>query len=86
LTLTEDGAGSGFKFLFPTLVAGNYLLSVLHEDTGYAKNEIVMINVLKISSISPKTGSKYGTRLTIAGNGFPSTGIVIKFGTDGKFC
>ena len=86
LVLTEDGGGTGFTFPFPVLVTENYLLSVLHEDVGYAKNDIVMINVLKISSISPQTGSKYGTRLTITGNGFPPTGIAIKFGTAGKLC
>ena len=39
-----------------------------------------MANILKITSISPQTGSKYGTRLTITGNGFPASDIVINFG------
>lgn len=64
----------------PILVYGNYLLSVTHSVVGHAKNEILMVNVVKITSISPTTGSMHGTRITITGNGFPSTGIVINYG------
>jgi hypothetical protein len=70
----------------PALVHGSYLLAVTHEDKGYAKNEINMNNVLKITGISPTTGSQWGTRLTVSGNGFPTSGVVINFGDSNKYC
>ena len=34
LTLTEDGAGTGFTFVMPSLVYGDYLLSLTHSVVG----------------------------------------------------
>ena len=57
VALTEDTSGTGFTFEMPVLVHGNYLLKVTHQDSGYAKNDISMANILKITSISPNSGS-----------------------------
>lgn len=85
VTATADDSGTGFTFPMPVLVAGTYKVQVVHNTKGNAKNTHTMANTLKIVSISPKTGSKHGTRITVNGNGFPATGVSILFG-EGKFC
>jgi len=82
---TADPAGTGFTFAMPALVHGTYKVQVVHATKGNAKNTHTMANTLKISSISPVTGSKQGTRITVNGNGFPATGVKILFG-ENKFC
>ena len=57
VALTADVENLTLSFTFPAIPAGNYILSLLHQIVGYAKNEVVMINVLKITSITPTNGS-----------------------------
>ena len=61
-----------FNFTMPALPFSSHQPEILIGNKGYAKfDEVTMLNnALRINSISPTRGSKYGEFLTIQGNGF----------------
>ena len=80
VVIANDTSGTGFTFVMPVLEYGSYIMKLTHSTFGNVENKIALNNSLHITSISPKTGSKYGTRLTITGNGFPKDATKILFG------
>ena len=86
VVLTNDTGGTGFTFVMPVLSYGSYIMKITHSTYGLVENTIALNNSLHITSISPTTGSKSGTRITISGNGFPKDTTKILFGATDVFC
>ena len=73
LTSLTTHTDTSIVFDAPEIIAGTYTINVLVEDLGYATFDSVSQDVqyqLKLTSVSPNSGSKGGQEITLNGHGF----------------